>query len=67
VSGVVIGVMGSIASRRLLTSIIPMAVTRDAMAIALLALGLTIIGLAASLVPARRAASIEPMQALRNE
>ena len=67
VSGVVIGVVGSIASRRLLISIIPMAVTRDAMAIGLLALGLTIVGLAASLIPARRAASIEPMEALRNE
>lgn len=66
-SGVVVGVLGSVASRRLLTSIIPMAITRDALAIALLAVGLTIVGLAASVVPARRAASIEPMQALRNE
>ncbi len=67
ICGVVVGVLGSIASRRLLTSIIPMAASRDAMAIALLAMGLTLVGLAASLVPARRAASIEPMQALRNE
>jgi predicted permease len=66
-AGVAVGVLGSIASRRLLTSIMPMAATRDAVAIALLAIGLTIVGLIASLVPARRAASIEPMQALRNE
>jgi ABC-type lipoprotein release transport system permease subunit len=37
------------------------------LAIALLALGLLVVALIASLVPARRAASIEPMQALRNE
>ncbi len=67
VAGTIVGVLGSIASRRLLTSIMPLAVTRDAMIIALLAFGLTIVGLVASLVPARRAASIEPMQALRNE
>jgi ABC-type antimicrobial peptide transport system permease subunit len=67
VAGVAIGVVGSIASRHLLTSIIPMAITRDAVAISVLAVGLTIVGLAASIVPARRAASIEPMQALRNE
>lgn len=65
--GVVIGVVGSIASRRLLASIIPMDGGRDAMAICLLALGLSMVGLVASLVPARRAASIEPMQALRDD
>jgi len=66
-AGVVIGVVGSVLSRRLLASVIPVETGRDAMAIALLALGLGIIGLVASLVPARRAATIEPMQALRNE
>ncbi len=65
--GVVIGVVGSIVSRRLLSSVVPVEVSRDGIAIMLLALGLTIVGLIASLLPARRAASIEPMQALRNE
>jgi predicted lysophospholipase L1 biosynthesis ABC-type transport system permease subunit len=65
--GVVIGVVGSVLSRRLLASVIPVETSRDAMAIALLALGLAVIGLVASLAPARRAATIEPMQALRNE
>jgi putative ABC transport system permease protein len=65
--GVAVGVLGSIAGRRLLGSIIPVEVGRDALTIGLLAVGLTVVGLIASLVPARRAASIEPMQALRNE
>ena len=54
-------------SRQLLASIIPVEVGRDAMAIAVLAVGLSLVGLIASMIPARRAASIEPMQALRNE
>ena len=65
--GVAVGVVGSIVSRRLLTTIIPIEVSRDAMAIATLAIGLSLVGLVASMIPARRAASIEPMQALRNE
>jgi len=65
--GVIVGVVGSIASRQLLASVIPVQTGRDIMATVLLALGLTVVGLAASLIPARRAASIEPMQALRNE
>jgi predicted permease len=65
--GVLAGVFVSIVSRRLLASIIPVEVARDTTAIALLAIGLTLVGLIASMIPARRAASIEPMQALRNE
>ncbi len=65
--GVIVGVIGSVAARRLLASVIPVDGGRDAMAIFVLALGLSAVGLVASLVPARRAASIEPMQALRNE
>ena len=65
--GVGVGVVGSVVSRRLLTSIIPVEVSRDALAITTLAFGLSMVGLVASMIPARRAASIEPMQALRNE
>jgi ABC-type antimicrobial peptide transport system permease subunit len=67
VAGVLVGVLGSVATRRLLASLTPLAITHDVLAIALLALGLLLVALIASLVPARRAASIEPMQALRNE
>jgi putative ABC transport system permease protein len=67
VIGVMVGAVGSVASRRLLGTLIPVEAGRDAMAIALLAVGLSFVGLVASLLPARRAASIEPMQALRNE
>jgi ABC-type antimicrobial peptide transport system permease subunit len=67
VIGVIIGVVGSVGLRRLLASLIPIEASRDAMEIALLALGLALIGIIASLIPARRAAGIEPMQALRNE
>ncbi len=66
-SGVAVGVLGSIVSRKLLASVIPVEAGRDAWAIASLAAGLALIGLIASLIPAKRAASIEPMQALRNE
>jgi predicted permease len=66
-SGVVIGAVGSVVSRRLMASVVPVEVTRDGMAIVFLALGLGGVGLVASMIPARRAASIEPMQALRNE
>jgi predicted permease len=66
-AGVVIGALGSIVSRRLLASVVPVQMGRDGLAIVLLASGLSVVGLIASLLPARRAASIEPMQALRNE
>ena len=65
--GVVIGVVGSVVSRRLLASVVPVEVSRDGMAILVLAVSLSAVGLIASMIPARRAASIEPMQALRNE
>jgi putative ABC transport system permease protein len=65
--GVVIGAVGSVVSRRLLASVVPVEVSRDGIAILCLGLGLSIVGLVASMIPARRAASIEPMQALRNE
>lgn len=65
--GVAIGVVGSVVSRRLLAGVVPVQIGRDGMAIALLALGLSVVGIVAGLLPARRAASIEPMQALRNE
>jgi predicted permease len=67
VIGVVVGVVGSVATRKLLASMIPVEAGRDATAVVVLAVGLAVVGLIASLVPASRAAAIEPMQALRNE
>jgi ABC-type lipoprotein release transport system permease subunit len=39
----------------------------DAVVLAMAAVGIFMLALTASIVPARRAASIQPMQALRNE
>ena len=50
-AGVVVGVIGSIASRQLLASVIPVQSGRDVVTTIALALGLTIVGLAASLIP----------------
>ena len=65
--GVVVGVVGSVVSRRLLASVVSRGdgPRRDGDRVT--GVGLSVVGLIASLLPARRAASIEPMQALRNE
>ncbi len=65
--GIAAGVLGSIASERLLGTIISVETSRDLLALALVAVALGAVGLIASMLPARQAASIEPMQALRNE
>jgi predicted permease len=76
--GLALGVAGSLALRRLVASLIASAVYIDiseatsllgnqSVSIAIAAGAMLIAAIAASLIPARRAASIDPMEALRNE
>ncbi|MGC2160973.1 MAG: ABC transporter permease [Silvibacterium sp.] len=66
-AGLAIGLGGVFAAHRLLDSMMMVRPERDTGAIALLVLALGAIGIAAALIPARRAASVDPMQALRME
>ena len=63
VAGALLAVGAATTARSLLFGLQP----GDPATLALAAVGLTIVGLGASLLPARRAASIDPMQALREE
>jgi ABC-type antimicrobial peptide transport system permease subunit len=65
--GVAVGLMTTFAVQRLLAALIVIHIGRDAAVIAALAAGLVFFGLLAALLPARRAASTEPMLALRYE
>lgn len=62
-----IGIAGSIFAMRLLKSLLFEVSPLDPAVLALAAIGIFALVLLASLVPARRAAAIEPMQALRTE
>jgi putative ABC transport system permease protein len=66
-TGTVAGLILTFAARRLIGMVIYFEAQKEAGGFALLALLLVIAGLAAALIPAARAASIEPMQALRSE
>ncbi len=66
-TGTVAGLILTIAARRLIGMVIYFEAQKEAGGFALLALLLVVAGLAAALIPAARAASIEPMQALRSE
>jgi ABC-type antimicrobial peptide transport system permease subunit len=67
VAGCGIGVIAAIFATRLLRSMLFQVDPLDPAVIVLAAISIFLLTLAASLVPARRAAAVEPMQALRTE
>jgi predicted permease len=66
-AGCVIGAVAAVFATRLLRSLLFNVNPLDAVVLAMAAVGIFMLALTASIVPARRAASIQPMQALRNE
>ena len=66
-AGVVIGIAGSVASGRLLQELLYQVQPGDPQVITIIVVLLIGVGLLASWLPARRAASIDPMIALRDE
>jgi putative ABC transport system permease protein len=67
VVGVSVGWLLTMALKKVLATVVTMQAGHDIALLAGLTAALTVIGLLASLAPATRAASIEPMQALRSE
>lgn len=66
-SGLAVGWMLTLALRRVLSSVVEMHARHDFLLLAGVTFGLALVGILASLIPARRAASVEPVQALRTE
>ena len=66
-AGCVLGGVGAVFATRLLRSLLFQVDPLDPLVLVLSAVAILLIALAASVVPARRAAAIEPMQALRSE
>ncbi len=66
-AGVAVGLLLTVTARKLIGVVIYFNAEKEAGGFALLALILVVAGLLAALLPAMRAASIDPMQALRNE
>ena len=66
-AGVAVGLLLSVAARKVIEMVIVFDAQQEAASLLLLALLLVVAGLVAALIPAARAASIEPMQTLRSE
>jgi predicted permease len=66
-TGIAVGGVLTLALRNVLASVIEMRVAKYPWLLVGVALAMALFGIAASLLPARRAASIDPMQALRAE
>ncbi len=66
-AGVLAGVIGSQFTARLLQSMLFGVDARDLWTYAVVVLGVAVIGLLANYIPARRAASVDPIHALRSE
>ena len=66
-TGVAVGLVGTLAAKKLIASVVEIQAQQDAPIIAGLVAGLIAAGLIAAWFPARRAAGIEPMTALRSE
>ena len=67
IAGTVIGVAGAVAATRSLVGLIPSVQPNDPATFATVVVVLLIIALAATYLPARRAARVDPMIALRSE
>jgi ABC-type antimicrobial peptide transport system permease subunit len=67
ITGVTVGLLGAWALSRYLTSILYAVRATDLVTYILAALLMTVVALVACLVPARRAAKVDPMVALRYE
>ncbi|MGA2848769.1 MAG: ABC transporter permease [Terracidiphilus sp.] len=67
VSGLTIGWILTLALRNVLQSVVEMHARHDFVLLAGVTAGLALVGILASLIPARRAASVEPVQALRTD
>jgi putative ABC transport system permease protein len=65
--GIVLGVAASQLTARFLTTMLFGVGTRDAMTYGTVVLGVAVVGLLANYIPARRAAAVNPIQALRAE
>jgi putative ABC transport system permease protein len=67
VAGCVIGAIGAIFITHLLRSLLFQVDSLDPMVLVLATISILLLAIAASVIPARRAASVEPLQALRTE